>query len=107
VIIENGVTTIEDEEFINFVALKKVAIQSSNLIDIGERAFSGCKSLKSIICLSPNPPQIKSDAFDGLTEKFCLYVPERRDMAYRDYYNRYYAKWQKTFDILPLSQVER
>ena len=66
VIVEEGITKIGTYTFNDAVNLTSITLPNS-LDSIGDRAFSGCDSLKVITSLNPSPPSSGGRPFYGLT----------------------------------------
>ena len=68
-----NVTTIEDGAFMN----TKIASLNlpNSIISIGNRAFSGCQSLTSIIIQAENPPTIDEYTFENVPRSISIKVP--------------------------------
>ena len=65
--------------------------------EIGQRAFAYCDGLQTVICLSPEPPAMEANAFDGLYfDKVILEVPEASVELYRQD-----EKWKIFKNITP------
>lgn len=73
--IPNSVITIGEKAFL-YSGLSSL-ILSSNLEKIGNRAFDGCRSLRTVTCYATEPPRIGETPFDGSLSSYrTLYVPE-------------------------------
>lgn len=65
--------------------------------EIGQRAFADCDGLQTVICLSPEPPAMETNVFDGLYfDKVILEVPEASVELYRQD-----EKWKIFKNITP------
>jgi len=86
VIIEDGVTSIENNAFDGCDEMAFVKIPNS-VTSIEAEAFHYCMGLRSIIIQNSNPPKVSDGAFErdygGIISKACLYVPANSIDAYR------------------------
>ena len=89
-----GITEIPSWAFDN-TALEKVLLPDG-IERIGDRAFSGCKSLSSLTLCSMNPPALGENVFRDVPEGLIVYVPTAAMERYM-----YDENWQN-FTILPL-----
>ena len=52
------------------------SVEVNSVTSIGNRAFTGCTTLKEVICCAQTPPSAVTDSFDESTYKDAtLYVP--------------------------------
>lgn len=72
VTISDFVTAIGDDAFAGCSNLSSVSFGKS-VTNIGKWAFANDKSIKTVICYAPKPPQMLLDAFDNYSAH--LYVP--------------------------------
>ncbi len=60
-------TTIDNDAFKNFTALKKIELTNNSSIDIGDSAFNGCTGLANISIYQSDSISIGSSAFSDCT----------------------------------------
>ena len=84
VIINNGVTTIGNDAFLDCISLTSIIIPK-DVTTIGEHAFQDCNSLNEIYINNPIPPSIRDEwCFFGVNTSSCkLYVPSGSENAYK------------------------
>lgn len=77
-----SVSTLQSQCLRNNKKIKTATI-GKNVTEIGEEAFSGCSSLKKIKVKSTKVKSIGADAFEGVAQKACIYVPKNSLSKYR------------------------
>lgn len=84
VTLSDQITHINERSFMNNKFLKTVTV-GKNVDYIGPNAFCGCNALQTFVCLNPEPPELSSDAFEGIYwDKVILEVPEQSVERYRN-----------------------
>lgn len=81
---EYTITEIRNGAFKNRINLRSISLPKS-LTLIGERAFSGCNNLKTVIHRGPVPPTIAADTYDEGVLEHC-YAPQESLEEYRQCY---------------------
>jgi len=122
VVINEGITTIDNEAFINCNTLISISFPKS-LEYIGESAFENCSSLMSItlpdklafishkafincikleeiICLRTTPPRLGAFVFDYIKYTCKIYVPEESVYAYENDYG-----WSSYANLIKAKQT--
>ena len=81
--IPNSVTSIGERAFSGCKSLTSITIPNS-VTSIGDWAFDACKSLTSITCEAATPPTIGgTNTFDGVSKSIPVYVPCECVEAYK------------------------
>ena len=85
----DSVKAIGNNVFTGCKRLEKVTIPEGVSM-IGEKMFTGCDSLRSVYCMSAEPPIIYKDTWKGVydgerrkAERVTLYVPQGSERRYR------------------------
>lgn len=96
--IPSSVEKLGERSFMSCLSLGDVIIDGTPTI--GERAFEGCAGLKTVICLSPTPPDVAINAFEGTDPQKQLGVPASAVETYRNH-----QVWGSLFaNILPAAE---
>jgi hypothetical protein len=80
--INKGISRIFDKEFSSLFEMTSIVIPNS-VMEIGEKAFTGCRNLTEITCLATTPPSLGWDAFQYVPKDIPLYVPAKSVDAYK------------------------
>lgn len=75
------VTSVSSKAFYKNVKLKKLII-GKNVTVIKDKAFFGCKNLKSITINAVNLKKAGRNAFKGISKKAVIKVPEKKKKSY-------------------------
>lgn len=83
--VENTVTTIPENAFLNFVALEKVTIPAT-ITSIGNSAFKGCTAMREFYSLMDRPITIDASVFQDVpVDGYCdLHVPTGSKVRYQN-----------------------
>ena len=93
------IETLEGSSFLNCKSLNYVILPST-LKEIGEKAFYGCSSLATLLCNTPVPPVLGSNALINTASSLSIYVPDESVEAYKSATN-----WSAYADrIKPMSE---
>lgn len=83
IILGRNVELVREHSFYENWNLKYVEI-GKNVISIGDEAFANCPALKTVVCLSKEPPTLGNNVFNGFDSEHCfLEVPEESVDIYR------------------------
>lgn len=83
IILGRNVELVREHSFYENWNLKYVEI-GKNVISIGDEAFANCPALKTVVCLSKEPPTLGNNVFSGFDSEHCfLEVPEESVDIYR------------------------
>lgn len=106
IVIEEGITSIEDFAFIGCSGVTSIELPTT-LTKVGRGAFIGLPNLAKIVCKATTPPQwLRADVFSyegtaasmaGDAKKRILYVPTGRTSAYSSYKFNNEVGWADAF----------
>jgi hypothetical protein len=83
VTVGKNVTKIGNNAFSGCTSLKSVSINGKKLTSIGKKAFNGCKNLTSIKIKSTSLKTVGAKAFKGISKKAVIKVPAAKLKAYQ------------------------
>ena len=96
-----NVTAVSDRAFYNNKNVRQIVL-NSNIMQIGARAFTGCKKLSSLMITSRNmtSKSLSGKAFKGISSKTKIKVPKEKRNSYKKlFYKKGLSKKVKVYGI--------
>ena len=93
-----GISSVPSSAYSGNTHLCSIMLPTS-ITDIGSNAFNGCSALTAITSYTLTPPEVGSNALNGVADNMIVYVPSEAVDRYQE------ADIWKNFTILPIQET--